>query len=105
MSYRLELALSNRAVCKNAECKKNNVKIDKNTLRLGVLVTYNEKQAFSWRHWGCVTPQQIENLNSVIEGDLDLLDGYEDIPEELQQKVSQALLDGHVDDADWNGVS
>jgi hypothetical protein len=47
----------------------------------------------------------IENINSFIEGDMDLLDGYEDLPEDVQAKVKRALDQGHVDDEDWKGVS
>ena len=53
---------------------------------------------------GCVTPKQISNLKETIEGNLDFLDGYDDIDEESQAKVRKALEDGHVADDDWNGV-
>lgn len=36
--------------------------------------------------------------------DMDMVDGFEELPEELQEKVKRALEQGHVDDADWNGV-
>jgi hypothetical protein len=54
---------------------------------------------------GCITPKVIENVNKLIEGDLELFDGYEDLPEEWQEKVQRALKQGHVDDEDWRGVS
>ena len=54
---------------------------------------------------GCVTPQMIANLNDTIDGDLEMLDGYDEIDEESQEKVRKALKDGHVADEDWNGVS
>lgn len=37
--------------------------------------------------------------------DMELVDGYEDLPQEAQVKVKRALEQGHVDDEDWNGVS
>ena len=54
---------------------------------------------------GCVTPKQIANLKETIEDDLGLLDGYEELDGESQDKVRKALADGHVDDSDWKGVS
>lgn len=39
-----------------------------------------------------------------IEDDLDLLDGYDELPPEAQEKVRRALENGHVDDEDWRGV-
>jgi len=54
---------------------------------------------------GCVTPKQIANLKETIEDDLDLLDGYDELDTESQDKVKEALANGHIDDADWTGVS
>ncbi len=53
---------------------------------------------------GCVTPKVIENLKMSIEEDMDLLDGYDEIPPEEQAKVARSLEQGHVDDEDWRGV-
>ena len=53
---------------------------------------------------GCVTPQQIENVNSEIDNDVMDLDGYEELPKETQEKVARAFKQGHVDDEDWQGV-
>lgn len=36
---------------------------------------------------------------------MDLVDGYDDLPAEFQEKVVRAFEQGHVDDEDWNGVS
>lgn len=33
-----------------------------------------------------------------------MLDGYEELPEDLQEKVKLALENGHVADEDWKGV-
>lgn len=35
---------------------------------------------------------------------MDYVDGFEELPDELQDKVKRALEQGHVDDEDWNGV-
>ena len=53
---------------------------------------------------GCVTPKQISNLQESIEGDPKGLDGYEELPEDLQKKVDRALDQGHIDDEDWGWV-
>ena len=53
---------------------------------------------------GCVTPKQIVNVKNSIDGEPNNLDGYEDLPEDLQEKISKALEDGHVADEDWRGV-
>jgi hypothetical protein len=53
---------------------------------------------------GCVTPAVIQGWKDFIDGDMELCEGYTDLPEEEQEKVSRALAQGHVDDADWSGV-
>ncbi|KAL8706051.1 MAG: hypothetical protein Q9201_000873 [Fulgogasparrea decipioides] len=104
MAYRVELATSKRAGCKNAECNKNKIKIDKGELRLGVWVTYRDGQSsWAWRHWGCVTPAQLAGIQDALEGDMEMFDGYEELPADLQEKVKQAVGQGHVDDDDWKG--
>ena len=34
-----------------------------------------------------------------------MIDGLEELPMDMQEKVLRAIDQGHVDDADWNGVS
>lgn len=63
-------------------------------------------------HRGCVTPKQIENILEQLGGldgldldkDLDILDGYDELPTEHQNKIKYALENGHVNDEDWKGV-
>lgn len=52
-----------------------------------------------------MTPRQIENLKEAIENDIDLFDGYDELPDHLQEKMRRTLEQGHVDDEDWKGVS
>ncbi|MCJ1432455.1 hypothetical protein MMC27_001811 [Xylographa pallens] len=101
MPFRLEYAPSGRAGCKATECKKQGIKIDKGELRHGTFLEIQEHQSWAWKHWGCVTPVQIANLNKEIEGNLEYLDGYEDLNDDDKAKVRQALADGHVSDEDW----
>lgn len=53
---------------------------------------------------GCVTPKVIENLKVSIEDNMDLFDGYDELPGEAQEKMRRVLEQGHVDDDDWRGV-
>lgn len=36
---------------------------------------------------------------------MELVDGYDELPAPLQEKVERAFEQGHVDDDDWTGVS
>lgn len=47
---------------------------------------------------------QISNVNEFLGGDMDLLDGYDDLPQEYKDKIDFALKNGHVPDEDWKGV-
>lgn len=100
-AHRIEVSPNNRAGCKNTECKKNGIKIQKGQIRYGTFVTGPEWQSWAWKHWGCVTPKQISNLKRDIEGDASQLDGYDELPEEFQEKVVNAIEQGHIDDEDW----
>lgn len=57
------------------------------------------------KHRGCLTPQVIGNVNALIDGEYGMLDGYDELPADVQEKVRRALEQGHVDDEDWKGVS
>ena len=50
-----------------------------------------------------MTPKQIHNLSEAI-GTASELDGWDEIPVEYQDKIREALAEGHVNDEDWNGV-
>ncbi|KAI5290714.1 hypothetical protein KEM54_000686 [Ascosphaera aggregata] len=54
---------------------------------------------------GCVTPRQIAGIKETIgeDHDFDLLDGFDEISEENQIKIKQAVEQGHVADEDWRG--
>ena len=53
---------------------------------------------------GCVTPKQIMNVKSAVDDDADNLDGYDELPKDLQDKIKLAFEEGHVADEDWGGV-
>jgi len=37
-------------------------------------------------------------------GDMDNVDGYDELPNDMKEKVARALEQGHVDDEDWKWV-
>lgn len=51
-----------------------------------------------------MTPYQIEQWNDATSGDMDLVDGFDELDEETQEKVQRVIEQGHVDDEDWRGV-
>ncbi|KAJ4337236.1 hypothetical protein N0V95_008392 [Ascochyta clinopodiicola] len=79
------------------------IKIKKGEFRYAIQVTIKEHTSWQYKHWGCVTPKQIVNLIDTSGGDTDMVDGYDELPEEFQEKVSFALENGHIPDEDWNG--
>ncbi|KAF9697479.1 hypothetical protein EKO04_004669 [Ascochyta lentis] len=101
--YRVEASPNNRAGCINKECKTAGVKIKKREFRYAIQVTIKEHTSWQYKHWGCVTPKQIVNLIETSGGDTDMVDGYDELPEDYQEKVRFALENGHIPDEDWNG--
>lgn len=51
-----------------------------------------------------MTPRQIQNLRETVENDASNLDGYEDLTNNMQEKIEKAIEEGHVADEDWGGV-
>jgi len=56
------------------------------------------------RSRGCVTPQIVENMKDLADNDLDAVDGYDDLPADLQEKIKYAFEHDHIADEDWKGV-
>jgi hypothetical protein len=95
----------------------------KGEFRFAVQVDIQGHQSWAYRHWyvfarhrvlvsafadehrGCVTPKQIENLIDTCGGDTDLVDGYDEVPAEYQEKIEFALANGHIPDEDCTRVS
>ncbi|CAK5264998.1 unnamed protein product, partial [Mycena citricolor] len=98
MPYRVEYASSNRAKCKGQKpCK--GTPILKGSLRFGTIVDVGGNTSFAWRHWGCLTAKVLENVKKEHE-EASELDGFEDLNEEDQERVTKAWEDGHVADED-----
>ncbi len=82
--------------------------IQAGSIAIGKLIQSDQPALANWHTdliRGCVTPKQIENLIETCGGDLDMVDGYDELPAEFQEKVRYALEHGHVSDEDWKGVS
>lgn len=84
------------------------------------LTLQQENTTWHWKHWqvirlittvianhtrGCVSPHQIGNLKSQIEGldpdddeDMQVIDGFEEVNEDSREKIREALKVGHVAD-------
>lgn len=54
-----------------------------------------------------MTPRQVAGLQEIVDEDKDfsLLDGFDELSEENQDKIREAVEQGHVADSDWKGVS
>ncbi|OWP03113.1 hypothetical protein B2J93_6430 [Marssonina coronariae] len=119
MPYRVETASTARAGCNSTECKAAGIKIDKDDLRLGVWVPFEDRGSWKWRHWGCVTGKVIEGIRNLILDPAnpgtyrwDMLDGYDsegieknslERKPELQEKVRRCITQGFIDEYDFNG--
>ncbi|KAI6712982.1 hypothetical protein JHW43_004451, partial [Diplocarpon mali] len=109
-----------RAGCNSTECKAAGIKIDKDDLRLGVWVPFEDRGSWKWRHWGCVTGKVIEGIRNLILDPAnpgtyrwDMLDGYDsegieknslERKPELQEKVRRCITQGLIDEYDFNGL-
>lgn len=46
-----EVSTTSRAGCKNTECKRDGIKIQKGQLRYGAFITGPDWQSWAWKHW------------------------------------------------------
>jgi hypothetical protein len=97
--YRIEYASSARAKCKGPKPCAGSA-IPKGALRLGTLVDFRGKQAFSWRHWGCTTEKMITNIKAKVGDSADALDGYDDLNDDDKAKLQAAFESGKVAEED-----
>ncbi|AEO54679.1 hypothetical protein MYCTH_2297494 [Thermothelomyces thermophilus ATCC 42464] len=113
MSYRIEISPSGRAGCQVSACKKEGKKIAKGELRLGSWVEYREQDrgGWQWRHWGCVSGEQVVHIQQKIGKDSngeyrwDAIDGWEDLEDrpDIREKIKRVIRQGHIDPEDFNG--
>ncbi|KIM68259.1 hypothetical protein SCLCIDRAFT_1209678 [Scleroderma citrinum Foug A] len=96
--YRVEYASSARAKCKGPKpC--SGTAIVKGELRLGSLIDVRGATSYVWRHWGCVTPKIISNIKNSV-GDVEDLDGFDELKDEDKDRLRHAFEEGKVADAD-----
>ncbi|KFY38083.1 hypothetical protein V495_06769 [Pseudogymnoascus sp. VKM F-4514 (FW-929)] len=110
MSYRIEIAKQGRAGCQNTACKAQGIKIQKGEFRFGTWVEMEHGASFRWKHWGCVTGFQLQNLREYLkQGDpdgeyqWDFMDGLDEVPDEYKDKLKTAVIEGKIADEDWKG--
>ncbi|AEO65689.1 uncharacterized protein THITE_119498 [Thermothielavioides terrestris NRRL 8126] len=111
MSYRIEISPNNRAGCQDKVCKDAKSKIPKGELRLGTWVEIQDHGGWRWKHWGCVSGEQVVNMQEKLgvdkngEYNWDMLDGWEELEDhpDLRQKVMRVIKQGHIDPEDFKG--
>ncbi|KAK1985884.1 hypothetical protein LZ30DRAFT_335371 [Colletotrichum cereale] len=108
--YRVEVSPNNRAGCTDGVCKKAAQKCVKGSLRFGTWTKIMDHESFKWKHWGCVSGEQMAQVRKLCDKgdgtfDLDAFDGYDEMGDhpDLQAKVRKAVEQGHIDPEDFNG--
>ncbi|KAJ2970807.1 hypothetical protein NQ176_g8009 [Zarea fungicola] len=108
--YRIEISPNNRAGCKDTFCKKTAVKITKGEIRFGTWVEIEGRGSWSWKHWGCVSGDQMLRLREECdkganEWDFDQIDGYDELGSntEVQEKIRRCVKQAHIDAEDFKG--
>ncbi|POS80812.1 protein kinase rad3 [Diaporthe helianthi] len=109
-TYRIEISPNNRAGCQDTLHKKEGVKIMKGEPRFGSWLEIGDHGSWRWKHWGCVSGKQLQNLREdICKGDnsydFDMIDGYDEINDhpEVQAKIRTAMIEGKIADEDFNG--
>lgn len=96
--YRVEYASSARSKCKGPKpC--SGTAILKGEMRLGSVIDVRGATSYVWRHWGCVTPKIISNIKNSV-GDVEDLDGFDDLKDDDKDRLRHAFEEGKVADAD-----
>jgi hypothetical protein len=66
----------------------------KNWLAARILRFTDGNTTFAWRHYGCITAKQFENIKNDFD-EADDVDGFEDLTPEDQEKFRKAFAEGH----------
>jgi hypothetical protein len=106
--YRIEASKTGRAGCTEGVCNKEQIKIEKGELRLGTWVIIRDHGGWKWRHWGCVSGHIIQSIRESADGedgtyDWDLVDGYDELSSDLQDKFRRVIEQGFIDPEDFKG--
>ncbi|KAL1897737.1 serine/threonine-protein kinase M1 [Ceratocystis pirilliformis] len=106
--YRVEISPNNRAGCTDTVCKKSASKLTKGELRFGTWVEIEGRGSWKWKHWGCVSGQQMQHVQEACMEDdtlnLDALDGYDELTDDhVKIKAQRCVKQGHIDAEDFKG--
>ncbi|GKT92497.1 protein kinase Rad3 [Colletotrichum tofieldiae] len=108
--FETEVSPNNRAGCTDGVCKKAAAKCLKGSLRFGTWTKIMDHESFKWKHWGCVSGEQMAHVKELCEKedgtfDFDAFDGYDEMGDhpDLQAKIRKAIEQGHIDPEDFNG--
>ncbi|KIM33089.1 hypothetical protein M408DRAFT_326744 [Serendipita vermifera MAFF 305830] len=86
--YKLEYSSTARAMCKGPKpC--NGTKLEKGTLRLGVVSDFRGHPTTSYRHYGCITKKVWQNIKAAYPSVEDV-EGYDALTEDDKTKVRAA---------------
>ncbi|KAI3602366.1 hypothetical protein WG66_011261 [Moniliophthora roreri] len=91
--FKVEYASSGRAKCKGTV-------IEKDALRLGTAKPFRGICAYEFKHWGCVTPEDIKAIHEHESESGVKITGMDDLRTEDQERAKKALKKGHVDEKD-----
>ncbi|PCH44734.1 zf-PARP-domain-containing protein [Wolfiporia cocos MD-104 SS10] len=92
--FKLEYASSGRSKCK--ACGET---VGKDYFRLGNEVDFRGNKSFAWRHWGCTDEKLVGSLK-VSYGAPSEIDGFGDLKEAEQEKVTRAWKEGIIPEDD-----
>ncbi|KAK7015190.1 hypothetical protein VNI00_019159 [Paramarasmius palmivorus] len=76
-----------------SRCQDNVIR--KNALRVG----FGYSAACAWRHWGCVTPEELKMIKLQIESGINP-DGFDSLKKEDQARVCKAIEVGEISEED-----
>ncbi|KAL0566013.1 hypothetical protein V5O48_016007, partial [Marasmius crinis-equi] len=91
--FQLEYASSGRSKCKDCSHM-----IDKGVIRLGIAGSFRGKEAYGFRHWGCITDEVLAEIQQL--GNLSEVSGYNNLHADDQIRLSKAVEAGHVSTED-----
>ncbi|KAJ8082935.1 hypothetical protein PM082_008793 [Marasmius tenuissimus] len=72
-------------------------RIDRGAFRLGIATTANGKEAYGYRHWGCIKPEELLEIQKL---DLGEVSKYDELHEDDKIRLSKAVEAGHISEED-----
>ncbi|KAL0067488.1 hypothetical protein AAF712_005478 [Marasmius tenuissimus] len=90
--FSLEYAAAARSKCRHC-----NQRIDRGAFRLGIATTANGRESYGYRHWGCVKPEELLEIQKL---DLGKVSKYDELHEDDKIRLSKAVEAGHISEED-----